>query len=218
MEDRDMDGGQNNNYGYPQNDGYQQGQYQGQQMNNTYDNNGYVYNNQYQGQQMTGTEQQNMYQQGVKQKKVYNNPFDRVGSYNINMMVYLLIATMMFMSGSTTALTIFFVALFILEKDNELTKALVVMMLGAFALSLVSSIWYLIYSPVSNGLTSLMSSVGYYSDAYDIIEWIAKAFQFLNRTVNWVCDILFILFGALNLSALTKGKMKLPKFISKYFN
>ncbi len=214
-----MDGRQNTNYEYPQNDGYnnnfQQENVNYGQANQqvSYDQHGYAYDNSQQN-----TYQNNMYQNNVKEKKVYNNPFNRFGGYGLNMMVYLLLAAIMFMTGSTTALTILFVAVFILEKDNELNKVMATLLLEVFVFALIQDVWYLVYSPIYNGLTSLMGNLDYYSDIYDIVGFLSKSVSFINKTVTWVCNLAMVGVGFLNISNITKGKFKVPKFINKYFN
>ena len=217
-----MDGRQDNSYGYPQNDGYQQNFQQNDQngynqsnQQMEYNQQGYAYGpNAYQ----QNTYQQNVGQQTVNVKKSYNNPFNRVGGYGLNLMVYMILASIMFMTGSTTALTLLFVAVFIIEKDNELNKVIATLLLEVFALALVQDVWYLVYSPIYNGLTGLKTNLDYYSNLYDVVEFLNKAVVFVNKTVTWLCSLLMVVVGIINFNNISKGKFKVPKIINKYFN
>lgn len=217
-----MDGRQDNSYGYPQNNGYQQHFQQNDQngynqpnQQMEYSQQGYAYDpNAYQ----QNTYQQNVGQQTVNVKKSYNNPFNRVGGYGLNLMVYMILASIMFMTGSTTALTLLFVAVFIIEKDNELNKVIATLLLEVFALALVQDVWYLVYSPIYNGLTGLKNNLDYYSNLYDVVEFLNKAVVFVNKTVTWLCSLLMVVIGIINFNNISKGKFKVPKIINKYFN
>ena len=118
-----------NGYGNNNQNGY------GQQTNNNYNPNmgyeqqgmNYQQNDGYQQQNMN-YQQNNQYGQAQKtprENRVYNNALNVTGDTGVNLMVFVMLASIFLMTRNTTAMMITIAVAFVLEKNKKLWEVLV---------------------------------------------------------------------------------------------
>lgn len=192
-----MDNFNQNNYNP---NGYAQGNNFNQNQNN-FNPNGYTQNN------------VNI----NKANNVFNNTLNKNGKVGLNLMVYVLLASLAFAGEFSTSLVIIFAAAFIVEKDKDLNKVLASMISTLFMLSIIYSIVYMLIDPLSNAGYKIMGAADYDSFFYNLGSWLTDAIISIKQFVSWVYDAALIVIALLNFNKVSKGKFKVPKFISKYF-
>ena len=190
----------------PQN-GYTQTQMGAQ--GTVYQQNGYQQNNY--GQQQTMS-------QSNKHCVNYTNSLDKTGAFKLNLMIYVALGCLMFMCNLITPLVILFAVAFIMEKDNELNKVLATLIVFSLVISVGYSIIYDLTTPFSKLGYTIMEKASYDSIVYKFGDLISSGIGSIRDLISWIVDIAYIVIGAMELSNVKKGKFKVPKFISKYFD
>lgn len=187
-----------------------------QQMNQQQINAGYDANiNNYQN----NSPQYNGYEQQMSvQKATYNNELNKNGKYGFNLMIYVLIASLLFMGGLTQALVILFAIVFIAEKDSQLNKVIITILFLDLALFIGYRIIYELLTPFNRLGDTIINHAIYDGIVYKIGRFISSGILTLKSILSWVYDIGIMIIGALQFNNVRKGKFKVPKIIDKYLN
>lgn len=198
-----------NGYGNVNQNGY------GQQTNNNYNQgNGYE-------QQNMGYQQNNGYQQNqnIKQKapKIYNNSLNVTGDTGVNLMVFVLLASMFLMTRNTTAMMITLAVAFVLEKNKELWEVLITALATLVAIVIAYDILILLMQPISSFGFWLADLADYSGFVYDLGNFLYESVSKIRTFIGWVYELGSIALGILLLMNVTRGKFKTPKMLKKYF-
>lgn len=210
-----------NGYGNNNQNGY------GQQTNNNYNPNmgyeqqgmNYQQNDGYQQQNMN-YQQNNQYGQAQKtprENRVYNNALNVTGDTGVNLMVFVMLASIFLMTRNTTAMMITIAVAFVLEKNKKLWEVLVTTLITLAAIVIAYDILILLIQPISS-LGYWLADIGDYSGfIYEVGKFLYESTSKIRSFIGWVYDIGAIVLGILTFTSVSKGKFKTPKFLKKYF-
>ena len=146
----------------------------------------------------------------------YNNVLDKKGALNINLMIYVLIATLLFITGQNSSLMLLFLAAVIVEKDTDLTKTLATFVVYSLGLYAVYSVLFTVLSPISSTVVSIMTDAEYGSFLYNTFSALSGAISGIKNLLGLVYDVAQIAVGALMFMNIYKGKFKTHKLLDKF--
>lgn len=193
----------------------------GQQPNNYNQNTGYEQQNMGYGQQNVNYEQPGMnYTQQPQKKqrmpKNFNSSLNITGNSGVNLMTFVLLASIFLMTRNTTALMITLAVAFVLEKNKELWEVLVTAVAILAAMVIGYNVLLLLMQPISSFGYWLVDLADYSGIVYKIGKFFYESTSTIRSIVAWVYEIGSIALGALLFINVSRGKFSTPKFIKKF--
>ena len=218
------DGGQNHgwpNQGSMDNMGYSP--YMGQNMNNmgqNMNNMGQNMNN------MSGWQQNpNMNMGGPMnqppRKPEFNvnlgdSPLAKVGQTGIKLVVYVVIAWLLMATQMTASIVILFLVAYLIEKDNDLSKAILVALATSVGYLLLINGWNAAVSVLQYLLSGAVDNLSIYSKMYGAVVGLSDGVSAINSLINRVYDIVVLIVGLLNIKKIASGQEIHSKIIDKF--
>ena len=222
------DGGQNHgwpNQGSMDNMGYSpdMGQNMGQNMNNM----GQNMNNMGQNMgNMSGWQQNpNMNMGGPMnqppRKPEFNvnlgdSPLAKVGQTGIKLVVYVVIAWLLMATQMTASIVILFLVAYLIEKDNDLSKAILVALATSVGYLLLINGWNAAVSVLQYLLSGAVDNLSIYSKMYGAVVGLSDGVSAINSLINRVYDIAVLIVGLLNIKKIASGQEIHSKIIDKF--
>ena len=145
-----------------------------------------------------------------------NSPLAKVGQTGIKLVVYVVIAWLLMATQMTASIAILFLVAYLIEKDNDLSKAIMVALATSVGCLLLINGWNAAVSVVQYLLSGAVDNLSIYSKMYGAVVSLSDGVSAISSLINRVYDIVVLIVGFLNVKKIASGQEIHSKIIDKF--
>lgn len=145
-----------------------------------------------------------------------NSPLAKVGQTGIKLVVYVVIAWLLMATQMTASIAILFLVAYLIEKDNDLSKAILVALATSVGYLLLINGWNAAVSVVQYLLSGAVDNLSIYSKIYGAVVSLSDGVSAISSLINRVYDIVVLIVGFLNIKKIASGQEIHSKIIDKF--
>ena len=145
-----------------------------------------------------------------------DSPLAKVGQTGIKLVVYVVIAWLLMATQMTASIVILFLVAYLIEKDNDLSKAILVALATSVGYLLLINGWNAAVSVLQYLLSGAVDNLSIYSKMYGAVVGLSDGVSAINSLINRVYDIAVLVVGLLNIKKIASGQEIHSKIIDKF--
>ena len=145
-----------------------------------------------------------------------DSPLAKVGQTGIKLVVYVVIAWLLMTTQMTASIAILFLVAYLIEKDNDLSKAILVALATSVGYLLLINGWNAAVSVVQYLLSGAVDNLSIYSKMYEAAVGLSDGVSAISSLINRVYDIVVLIVGFLNIKKIASGQEIHSKIIDKF--
>lgn len=145
-----------------------------------------------------------------------DSPLAKVGQTGIKLVVYVVIAWLLMATQMTASIVILFLVAYLIEKDNDLSKAILVALATSVGYLLLINGWNAAVSVLQYLLSGAVDNLSIYSKMYGAVVGLSDGVSAINSLINRVYDIAVFIVGLLNIKKIASGQEIHSKIIDKF--
>lgn len=145
-----------------------------------------------------------------------DSPLAKVGQTGIKIVVYVVIAWLLMATQMTASIVILFLVAYLIEKDNDLSKAILVALATSVGYLLLINGWNAAVSVLQYLLSGAVDNLSIYSKMYGAVVGLSDGVSAINSLINRVYDIVVLIVGLLNIKKIASGQEIHSKIIDKF--
>lgn len=145
-----------------------------------------------------------------------DSPLAKVGQTGIKLVVYVVIAWLLMATQMTASIVILFLVAYLIEKDNDLSKAILVALATSVGYLLLINGWNAAVSVLQYLLSGAVDNLSIYSKMYGAMIGLSDGVSVINSLINRVYDIVVLIVGLLNIKKIASGQEIHSKIIDKF--
>ena len=145
-----------------------------------------------------------------------DSPLAKVGQTGIKLVVYVVIAWLLMATQMTASIVILFLVAYLIEKDNDLSKAILVALATSVGYLLLINGWNAAVGAVQYLLSGAVDNLSIYSKMYGAVIGLSDGVSVINSLINRVYDIVVLVVGLLNIKKIASGQEIHSKIIDKF--
>ena len=145
-----------------------------------------------------------------------DSPLAKVGQTGIKLVVYVVIAWLLMATQMTASIVILFLVAYLIEKDNDLSKAILVALATSVGYLLLINGWNAAVSVLQYLLSGAVDNLSIYSKMYGAVVGLSDGVSAINSLINRVYDIAVLIVGLLNIKKIASGQEIHSKIIDKF--
>ena len=145
-----------------------------------------------------------------------DSPLAKVGQTGIKLVVYVVIAWLLMATQMTASIVILFLVAYLIEKDNDLSKAILVALATSVGYLLLINGWNAAVGVLQYLLSGAVDNLSIYSKMYGAVVGLSDGVSAINSLINRVYDIAVLIVGLLNIKKIASGQEIHSKIIDKF--
>ena len=145
-----------------------------------------------------------------------DSPLAKVGQTGIKLVVYVVIAWLLMATQMTASIVILFLVAYLIEKDNDLSKAILVALATSVGYLLLINGWNAAVSVLQYLLSGAVDNLSIYSKMYGAVVGLSDGVSAINSLINRVYDIVVLIVGLLNIKKIASGQEINSKIVDKF--